>query len=50
MQTGHTAWLLKLGDGRLDTIFNDLIEIPDQMVCASPEDSKTKYMTTSGKI
>ena len=38
----YAAWLLRLGDGKLDTIFNDLIEIPEQMVCANPEELENK--------
>ena len=38
----HGEWLLKLGNGTLPTIFNDLIEVPQHMVCKGPEELEDK--------
>ena len=39
----HAKWLLDLGNGTLPTTFlDDLIEIPNQMVCDGPEDLENK--------
>ena len=38
----HAAWLLRLGNGNLPTIFDDIIEIPKQMVCSNPQELENK--------
>ncbi len=38
----HKEWLLRLGDGKLPTILDNIIEIPKQMVCDSPEELENK--------
>ena len=39
----HAKWLLDLGNGTLPTTFlDDLIKIPNQMVCDGPEDLENK--------
>ena len=34
---GYAKWLLKLGEGKVDNVSQNIIRIPDQMVCQSPQ-------------
>ena len=38
----YAEWLLNLGDGKLPTIFKDIIEVPEQMVCRDTAELEDK--------
>ena len=38
----YAEWLLKVGDGKLDTKYQNLIEIPPQMVCQTQNELEEK--------
>lgn len=38
----HAEWLLQVGEGTAPAVNRNLIEVPDQMVCSSPEELKNK--------
>ena len=38
----HAKWLFDLGNGKLSTIFDDIIEVPKEMVCDGPDKLECK--------
>ena len=43
MLQDYAKWLLQLGNGKLHTVFNDIIEVPSKMVCKTPSEYIQRY-------